>query len=209
MSIWLFAAIGLAGIGSRYPRTRRGFVIASAIRIAAFVAVLTWFVTQTPEWWIAAPNVVFGLVALIWGISVTAAWPDCVTAFEAENRGAPDKRCWPMVVTGGVGFCLAATASGLSSWLFLSGFQKAIDQSGAGFGFSTQPYLLISFAVSGFVMAAGAFTLVFGARRNPWYPAQAAYVRAAWTGPSERLKAMEAVVQLAPVDIAGTSSSGA
>ena len=208
MFVWLFAIIAVAGFGSRYPRTRRGFLIATVFRIAAFVA-LAWFVTQTTDWVIAAPIVMFGLVALIWGIRMTGAWPDCVTAFQAADMGLPDKRCWPMVVTTGVGFILAAVASALSSWLFLSGFQKAVDEAGVGFGFSTQPYLVSALAVSIFVLAAGILTLVFGARRNPWYPAQAAYVRAAWTTRSDRLKAMEAVVRLTPGDVGRASTSGA
>jgi len=199
--LWLMAVVIVAQVG--VPRSQVAWPVATAMRAAAMI-LLTWMMLM-PRFggWIMFPIAIFGWLAFGWTTLISSAWPAYVDAhskWKSEPVSAPDHRATPMVLGTALGCLLAGLALASTVWLLVS---ELLEQSGSvqlGWEPTLKATLLNSLVISGAIVAFGLITFVLGRLRDPWYPAQRAYLNAALRRSAERLEGMRAAVELAPAD---------
>lgn len=183
------------------PKSRRSFVVGTALRCAGAALLTVWLLAPTGSAASGWPVVLFAWGSLAWSSFCAAPWPEFVESWRqltGQPDSIPDRRVMPLLVTAAIEGPAAALAYFGSVWLFMTGFQRLMSTAGLGYGFNPGP--IIAGAAATAAVVAGSTIAVFfvGRKRNPWYPAQREYLLAVRSSGEARRAALHGAVRAVP-----------
>lgn len=203
--IWLafLAAISLGIVNWRYPASHRAWIVDSVVRIIGMAVLTTWVLTDKSFRPATSmlPILAYSWLTLPSSIWMRSGWPEYCNAWNAADRssqGRPDTRAFPIVLPYGVGAILGAPVLATTTWLFTNHLRLLAANAPFDLSASLNPPLYGSYVISALMVVLGVVVVRVGPKKNPFYPAQQAYLQALTKGPAEKTTLMREAVTLTP-----------